>query len=71
MGCKLCLLFSCDSSSICDPCHSILLQTNPKTADPKINIKKGIMMSVDWYLNNKSFYKSFSKKDMTKRFGKL
>jgi hypothetical protein len=29
------------------------------------------MMTVDWYLNNKSFYKSFSKKDMTKRFGKL
>lgn len=38
---------------------------------PKMNIKKGIMMTVDWYLNNKSFYKSFSKKDMTKRFGKL
>jgi len=39
--------------------------------NPKMNIKKGIMMTVDWYLNNKSFYKSFSKKDMTKRFGKL
>jgi dTDP-glucose 4,6-dehydratase len=38
---------------------------------PKTNIKKGIMMTVDWYLNNKSFYKSFSKNDMTKRFGKL
>ncbi len=38
---------------------------------PKMNIKKGIMMTIDWYLNNRSFYKSFSKKDITKRFGKL
>ena len=38
---------------------------------PKMNFKKGIMITLDWYLKNKSFFKSLSKKDITKRFGKL
>ena len=36
-----------------------------------MNFKKGIMITIDWYLKNKSFFKSFSEKDITKRFGKL
>ena len=38
---------------------------------PKMNFKKGIMITLDWYLKNKSFFKSLSKKDISKRFGKL
>jgi dTDP-glucose 4,6-dehydratase len=38
---------------------------------PKLNFIKGSMITIDWYLKNKSFFKSFSEKDITKRFGKL
>ena len=38
---------------------------------PKMNFKKGIMITLDWYLKNKSFFKSLSNKDISKRFGKL
>ena len=32
--------------------------------------KKGIKLTFDWYNNNKSYYKSLSKKDIVKRLGK-
>mgnify|MGYP003928120537 FL=1 len=37
---------------------------------PKINFKEGIKLTFDWYNNNKTYYKSLSKKDITKRLGK-
>tara|TARA_B100000965_G_scaffold401155_1_gene424416 strand:- start:62 stop:1078 length:1017 start_codon:yes stop_codon:yes gene_type:complete len=37
--------------------------------NPKINFKKGIKLTFEWYKNNKSYYKSISKKDITKRLG--
>ncbi len=37
---------------------------------PKTNFKKGIKLTIDWYLKNKNYYKSLSKKDITKRLGK-
>ncbi len=37
---------------------------------PKTNFKKGIKLTFDWYNNNKSYYKSLSKKDIIKRLGK-
>ncbi len=37
---------------------------------PKTNFKKGIKLTFDWYNNNKSYYKSLSKKDIVKRLGK-
>ncbi len=36
---------------------------------PKINFKKGIYETFNWYYNNKSYYKSLSKKDIVKRLG--
>ena len=36
---------------------------------PKTSFKKGIKLTFDWYLNNKSYYKSFSKRDIIKRLG--
>ena len=36
---------------------------------PKTNFKKGIKLTFDWYNNNKSYYKSLSKKDIVKRLG--
>ena len=36
---------------------------------PKTNFKKGIKLTFDWYNNNKSYYKSLSKKDIIKRLG--
>ena len=36
---------------------------------PKTNFSKGIKLTFDWYLMNKSYYKSLSKKDIIKRLG--
>ena len=37
---------------------------------PKINFNNGIKLTFEWYRNNKSYYKSLSKKDILKRLGK-
>ena len=37
---------------------------------PKTSFEKGILNTFNWYLNNKSYYKSLSKKDITKRLGR-
>ena len=37
---------------------------------PKINFKQGIKLTFSWYIKNKSYYKSLSKKDILKRLGK-
>ncbi len=37
---------------------------------PKVNFINGIKLTFEWYKNNKSYYKSFSKKDILKRLGK-
>ena len=37
---------------------------------PKTNFEKGINKTIDWYLNNKLYYKSLSKKDIENRLGK-
>jgi len=37
---------------------------------PKINFKKGIQLTINWYLKNKSYYESLSKKDILNRLGK-
>ena len=37
---------------------------------PKTNFSKGIKLTLDWYFENKSYYKSLSKKDITNRLGK-
>ena len=37
---------------------------------PKTNISRGIKLTLDWYFENKSYYKSISKKDIVKRLGK-
>ena len=37
---------------------------------PKTNFSKGIKLTLDWYLKNKSYYKSLSKKDINNRLGK-
>jgi len=36
---------------------------------PKINFKKGIRNTFEWYNNNKSYYKSLPKKDILRRLG--
>jgi dTDP-glucose 4,6-dehydratase len=36
---------------------------------PKTNFFLGIKLTIDWYLKNKSYYKSIKKKDITKRLG--
>ena len=38
--------------------------------NPKISFKDGIKLTFDWYKNNKSYYKSLSKKDILNRLGK-
>ena len=38
---------------------------------PKTNFEKGIKLTLEWYLENKSYYKSLSKKDITNRLGKI
>ncbi|MDA9598926.1 dTDP-glucose 4,6-dehydratase [Candidatus Pelagibacter sp.] len=37
---------------------------------PKINFSKGIRLTLEWYFENKSYYKSLSKKDIINRLGK-
>ena len=37
---------------------------------PKTNFSRGIKLTLDWYLKNKSYYKSLSKKDINNRLGK-
>ena len=37
---------------------------------PKTNFKLGIKKTFNWYFENQSYYKSLSKKDILKRFGK-
>jgi len=37
---------------------------------PKTNFKRGIKLTLQWYFENKSYYKSLSKKDITNRLGK-
>ena len=37
---------------------------------PQTNFRQGIKITFDWYNNNKSYYKSLSKKDINKRLGK-
>jgi len=36
---------------------------------PKTSFKEGIKLTFDWYNNNKTYYKSLSKKDIIKRLG--
>ncbi len=36
---------------------------------PKVNFSKGIRMTLKWYRDNKDYYKSIVKKDITKRLG--
>ncbi len=37
---------------------------------PKTSFEKGIKLTFDWYNDNKGYYKSLSKKDITQRLGK-
>ena len=37
---------------------------------PKTNFSKGMKLTLDWYLRNKSYYKALSKKDIVNRLGK-
>ena len=37
---------------------------------PKTNFRQGIKLTFDWYYKNKTYYKTLSKKDITKRLGK-
>ncbi len=36
---------------------------------PKTSFNKGIKLTFEWYLNNKTYFKSFDKKDILKRMG--
>ena len=36
---------------------------------PKTNFEEGVKLTFNWYKNNKSYYKSLSKKDINKRLG--
>ena len=38
---------------------------------PKTNFRQGIKLTFNWYLNNKTYFKSLSKKDIVKRLGKI
>ena len=38
---------------------------------PKKNLNQGLRLTFEWYLKNKSYYESFSKKDMTERLGNI
>jgi dTDP-glucose 4,6-dehydratase len=38
---------------------------------PETKFKDGINETINWYFKNKSFFKSFSKKDIIKRLGKI
>ena len=37
---------------------------------PKVNFSHGIKLTLNWYFENKSYYKSLSKKDIINRLGK-
>ncbi len=37
---------------------------------PKVSFEKGIKLTLDWYFENKSYYKLLSKKDIVNRLGK-
>ncbi len=37
---------------------------------PKINIKRGIIKTFDWYFDNQKYYSNLNKRDITKRLGK-
>tara|TARA_Y100000591_G_scaffold294038_1_gene282366 strand:+ start:876 stop:1889 length:1014 start_codon:yes stop_codon:yes gene_type:complete len=37
---------------------------------PRTNFSQGIKLTFEWYLKNKTYYKSLSKKDIVKRLGK-
>jgi len=37
---------------------------------PKTKFSKGIKLTLDWYLENRSYYKALSKKDIVSRLGK-
>ena len=37
---------------------------------PKTSFEKGIILTLNWYNNNRAYYKSISKKDIIKRLGK-
>jgi dTDP-glucose 4,6-dehydratase len=37
---------------------------------PKTKFSHGIKLTIDWYLNNKTYYKTLSKKDIVNRLGK-
>ena len=37
---------------------------------PKTNFSNGIKLTINWYNENKSYYKSLSKKDIINRLGK-
>ena len=58
------------------PGHDIRYALNSKKIKqnlnwyPKTNFKDGIKLTFDWYNNNKTYYKSLSKKDITNRLGK-
>ena len=36
---------------------------------PKVNFAQGIKLTFEWYLKNKSYYNSLSKKDILNRLG--
>ena len=38
---------------------------------PKIDFKKGIKLTVEWYCRNKTYFQKLSKKDITSRLGKI
>ena len=38
---------------------------------PKTNFRQGIKLTFEWYIKNKRYFKSLSKKDIEKRLGKL
>tara|TARA_B100000003_G_scaffold173897_1_gene162120 strand:- start:895 stop:1908 length:1014 start_codon:yes stop_codon:yes gene_type:complete len=38
---------------------------------PKTNFRHGIKLTFEWYYKNKTYFKSLSKKDITKRLGKI
>ena len=58
------------------PGHDIRYALNSKKIKqnlnwyPKTNFKDGIKLTFDWYNNNKTYYKSLSKKDIINRLGK-
>ena len=58
------------------PGHDIRYALNSKKIKqnlnwyPKTNFIDGIKLTFDWYNNNKTYYKSLSKKDITNRLGK-